>query len=361
MGLPAGFSAATPSFSPDGTHVAFNQYGVDKVSLAAMAFDNATKTFSGLTTLTKPPAGTTDLYPSFLPTNDAVIFEHEVATDGEFGVTRSSCGSSACPTSETRGELWWVDLATQTEAPLTTLNGLNGTTSYLPTTGTDHTNDTTLQYEPTVNPVPSGGYAWVVFTSRRQYGNVATQDPFLSDPRNYNASVGITTKKLWVAAIDLNAAPGTDPSHPAFYLPAQELHACNSRGYWVVNPCEGAGSSCLTGDQCCSGYCGPVDGGFACGTQPAGCAVIGNKCTMTSDCCGASTGISCIDGYCALPAPPPHDAGGCMPTTCEKLDINCGPAGDGCGGLLECGTCVAPLTCGGGGMAGVCGEMTGPP
>ncbi len=348
-GLPAGFSAATPSFSPDGTFVAFNQYGVDKVSLAAMAFANGTKTFSGLVKLTTPPAGTTDLFPAFLPTNDAVIYEHEVASDGEFGATRNG----------TRAELWWVDLATQTAAPLATLNGLIGGASYLPNYGTNHATDQTLQYEPTVNPVPSGGYAWVVFTSRRLYGNVATQDPFLSDPRDYNASIGITTKKLWVAAIDLNAPPGTDPSHPAFYLPAQELHACNSRGYWVVDPCEASGASCLTGDQCCSGYCGPAEGGYVCGTQPAGCAVLGNKCTVNSDCCGSTTGISCIDGFCAEPTET-HDAASCAPTSCAKLGFNCGPAGNGCGGLLECGTCVSPATCGGAGMAGVCGTPKGP-
>ncbi|MGZ5966680.1 MAG: hypothetical protein ACXWP4_03355, partial [Polyangiales bacterium] len=27
--------------------------------------------------------------------------------------------------------------------------------------------------------------------------------------------------------------------------------------------------------------------------------------------------------------------------------IECGPAGDGCGGTLMCGTCVAPAVCGG--------------
>jgi hypothetical protein len=164
-------------------------------------------------------------------------------------------------------------------------------------------NDTTLHYEPTVNPVPSGGYAWVVFTSRRLYGNVATQDPWLSDPRNYNPASAPNTKKLWVAAIDLNAQPGTDPSHPAFYLPAQELMAGNSRGYWVVDPCEQNGLSCLTGDQCCSGYCGPTEAGLVCGTPPAGCVSLSNKCTQNSDCCGSSSGIQCIDGYCATPTP----------------------------------------------------------
>jgi hypothetical protein len=149
----------------------------------------------------------------------------------------------------------------------------------------------------------SGGYAWVVFTSRRLYGNVATQDPFLSDPRDYDPTTSATTKKLWVAAIDLNAKPGTDPSHPAFYLPGQELLACNSRGYWVVDPCEQNGVTCLTGDQCCSGYCEDVDGGFVCGTPPPGCSSLSNKCMSTSDCCGAMQGIQCIDGFCAQPTP----------------------------------------------------------
>ncbi len=226
-----------------------------------------------------------------------MVFEHELS--GSFGATWGGA----------RAELWWVNLKTHTAAPLSTVNGVG----YLPVGPNSHglgapdgsslENDTTLQYEPTVNPVASGGYAWVVFTSRRMYGNVATQDPFLGDPRNYNADLSATTKKLWVAAIDLNAKPGTDPSHPAFYLPGQELLACNSRGYWVVDPCEKNGAPCLTGDQCCSGYCEAGDGGFVCGTQPKGCSAEGNKCKTTSDCCGTSSGVECIDGYCALAAP----------------------------------------------------------
>jgi hypothetical protein len=291
-GLPAGFGGATPSFSPDSTHVAFNSYSTDQISIGSLDFVQSSNTFSNLQTLHTPPSGT-DLFPAFLPTNDAVIFEHETVapTPVEFGATRDGA----------RGELWWVDLKTHTAAALATLNGA----AYLPTGPNNHMDDGTLDYEPTVNPVVSGGYAWVVFTSRRLYGNVATQDPFLSDPRNYNASLSATTKKLWVAAIDLNATPGSDPSHPAFYLPAQELLACNSRGYWVVDPCEPNGDSCLTGDQCCSGSCEPADGGFVCGKPPAGCVALSNACKTTSDCCGSTSGIACIDGFCAQPNPPP--------------------------------------------------------
>jgi hypothetical protein len=46
---------------------------------------------------------------------------------------------------------------------------------------------------------------------------------------------------------------------------------------------------------------------------------------------------------------------GCTPTTCAALGINCGPAGDGCGGLLQCGSCPSGQICGGGGTPSVCG------
>ena len=49
-----------------------------------------------------------------------------------------------------------------------------------------------------------------------------------------------------------------------------------------------------------------------------------------------------------------------MPTTCAILGLNCGPAGDGCGGVLQCGTtCPSGEICGGGGTGGVCGPTTG--
>jgi len=164
---------------------------------------------------------------------------------------------------------------------------------------TDHTNDDILNYEPTVSPVPSGGYAWVVFTSRRLYGNIATVKPYWSDPRYVNLTATPTTKKLWVAAVNLGGTPGTDTSHPAFYLPAQELLAGNSRGYWVVDPCEQNGSTCATGDQCCGGYCENM----VCSAQPPACSTLNDKCSADTDCCGVAQGPQCINGRCAQPAP----------------------------------------------------------
>jgi hypothetical protein len=302
-GLPAGLGAACPAFSPDGKHVAFNFHagaGSDQKSLAWLDYAQPTNAFSGMATIYTPTTGTS-VWPSFFPTNDAVLFELETVNNGrDFAGTRSTCDSSAaCSNSGTQGELWWVDQKTKTPTRLDQANGMG----YAPT-GTDHMTDWELNYEPTVNPVASGGYAWVVFTSRRLYGNVATINPYWSDPRFHDISKTPTTKKLWVAAIDLNPKPGTDPSHPAFYLPGQELLAGNSRGYWVVNPCLPNGSTCATGDECCGGYCRAGDGGgLVCSPAGPGCSNPYEKCMKTSDCCGAASGVQCIDDICSAPTP----------------------------------------------------------
>jgi hypothetical protein len=221
-----------------------------------------------------------------------------------------------------KSQIHWT--GTQDASAVTPLNALNGldaqNTSYLPRLATatsmtcsadgkqvgaldaDHADDANLNYEPTVNPVPSGGYAWIVFTSRRMYGSVASIPPFCSDPRGVNLIENVTTKKLWVAAIDLGAKPGTDASHPAFYLPSQELLAGNSRGFWVLDPCRSDGQSCESGDQCCNGYCttSSESGELSCGNRPpdAQCVASGDKCSDTADCCNPDD--VCSGGYCSL-------------------------------------------------------------
>lgn len=311
-GWPTGFRAAFPSFSPDGKNLAFTMFagvtGADEKTIGAMTFDKATNTFGPVRELFRHPGSLTSVYPSFLPTNDAVIFHVETRYNGrDYGGTRSDEDTSTPPNADrgTRAELWWVNIpapgGTPTAKRLDKLNGVG----YLPTGPNGHDDDATLNYEPTVNPVPSGGYAWVVFTSRRLYGNVATINPFHSDPRYHDLTVEPTPKKLWVAAIDLNAPPGTDPSHPAFYLPAQELLAGNARGYWVVDPCKADGNDCETGDECCGGFCRPDQGGkLVCSNVVPTCAQEFEKCTTAADCCDSAV-LQCINGRCAQPNPGP--------------------------------------------------------
>jgi len=310
-------SLGTPAFSPDGKLVTFNPMagpGVQnpKQKLVVMSFDVATMTFSNPTEVvdfTGQPAEVRPGWAAFFPDGKSVVFHHQSAAgiDGNtLGDLRTRKGAKA--------RLAWASASGG--QPVTPLDQLNGV-GYLPkldqpiamscigdsfqvgNIDADHADDVNLNYEPTVNPIASGGYAWVVFTSRRMYGSVATIPPFCSDPRGVDLVQNITPKKLWVAAIDLNAQPGVDASHPAFYLPGQELLAGNSRGFWVLDPCRPTGESCQSGDQCCDGYCQPVGpgGALVCSNTPpnTNCSQPQEKCSTAADCCDGQ----CINGFCA--------------------------------------------------------------
>jgi hypothetical protein len=256
-------------------------------------------------------------WPAWTPDSQGIAFHNSVRAATEVS-------SNLATWHQAEAQLWYTNVppasgvypdggAAPAPAPvrMDALNGLNpgGATQYLPlpadatnpneTANANHSDDTMYNYEPTINPIASGGYYWVVFTSRRMYGNIATADAYTT---NQAAPI---PKKLWVAAIDINPTPGTDPSHPAFYLPGQELNAPNMRGFWVVDPCRANGSSCETGDECCNGFCrAPDDGGagLVCGDKPPGCAQELEKCTTTADCCGAGS-LTCINGTCSKPGP----------------------------------------------------------
>jgi hypothetical protein len=153
--------------------------------------------------------------------------------------------------------------------------------------------DQHLNYEPSAAPVASGGYFWVVFHTRRTYGNILTGDR-------------TTEKQLWVAAIDQNPQPGKDPSHPAFWLPAQDTTTLNLRGFWALDPCKGDGQSCGSGTECCGGYCasGGDGGAMVCQSAQSACSQNGDRCNTSSDCCNAASGVTCINHVCS--EAPPH-------------------------------------------------------
>ena len=112
--------------------------------------------------------------------------------------------------------------------------------------------------------------------------------------------------------------------------------------------------------QTCGGggpnQCGYPDGGsctpLTCPQQNINCGPAGDGCGNLLQCGTCTPPQTCggggTPGQCGTP-------GSCTPTTCPAQNISCGPAGDGCGGLLQCGTCTPPQTCGGGGTPGQCG------
>ncbi|AKU97324.1 hypothetical protein AKJ09_03988 [Labilithrix luteola] len=311
----------TPAFSPDGKAVVFNPMASSTLAkptqkLVVMDYDATTHAFSGQRVVFDASALDAKVrpgWPAFLPDAKSIVFQRQSdpGLDGNgLGDLRTRKGAYA--------QIYWTSSAdANSVTPLDNLNGkgylpklpaktimsCTGDTLPVGDYNADHALDVDQNYEPTVNPVATGGYAWVVFTSRRMYGNEATIPPFCSDPRGVDLVQNITTKKLWVAAIDLNAPPGTDASHPAFYLPAQELLAGNARGFWVLDPCRSDGESCSSGDQCCNGSCGAGEAGLVCGASPpnATCAGHTDKCTDTLPCCDSRD--RCIGGFCTTPGP----------------------------------------------------------
>jgi hypothetical protein len=307
--------AVTPSFSPDGKLLAFSDRdATDGHTLGLLTFNGQVSppVFGGYSVFATNPSKVLG-WPSFFPDGKAALF-HE----GDSFDTGGYAAANQPSLIPHYSDLKWVDVATKTARSLDALNGwepngAGGIKTYLPY---GEAQDGHLNYEPTVLPAPVGGYYWVVFTSRRSFGNTiydgpnslsATGDKAFDNPDNSGKGY---RKKLWVAAIDINAAPGTDPSHPAFYLEGQEGPAGNMRGFWALDPCKGNGIDCDTGDECCGGFCRQVsfaDGGTGkqCVPPPTTCSNDSEKCTTDADCCNVAFGTKCINGFCANATPPP--------------------------------------------------------
>jgi hypothetical protein len=335
-----------PQFSPNGDRVVFNHSkpdgkgGTDRRELAVMDYDYATNTFSNLqvvvshlgpepslpyqpTTSGSGPVltglnGCTDsnpaslgvgalnpgsctgpcypAYPFFTPDGQGVVFS--LTSEPDFA------GSFPGRDQPALSELWYVDLKTKKTVALT---NANNEFSGMPVED---------QFYPTVMPVAVGGYFWIFWTSKRPWGNRNLGNPFAAPPipglvlpGGLGGSDAIK-KRLWVSAIDIAPAPGTDPSHPGFYLVGQS-DTGNLRAFAALNPCQADGATCEAGLDCCGGYCvngmcskTPPPPPATEGPPPPACSHENDRCKADGDCCGPAAGTSqlrCYGGYCNTP------------------------------------------------------------
>lgn len=252
-----------PAWSPDGKKVA----GICNLSSSAWIFDAtngdlavadvAADGFSVNNVTTIVPKGGGQgrpAYPSFSPGSEWIAFG------------RPTQGSR----SSGNGDLWLV-------AP--DGSGLK----QLATASNDN-----QSFNPVFAPLRAGGYFWLVFISRRSYGNTL---------------VNANRQQLWITAIDDPPSAG-DPSHPPFYMRGQENCGKSENAYYALDPCSEIGAGCLSGVDCCTGQCVKNDmGEYVCGDppEPGGCSQDGNKCTTNADCC--NTTAKCVDGFCQPPIP----------------------------------------------------------
>ncbi len=75
---------------------------------------------------------------------------------------------------------------------------------------------------PNFSPFDAGGYFWLVFYSLRDYGNAQA------------GTKGTGRRQLWITAIDkTKLAAGEDASSVAYWLPGQDVTSMNMSAYWA--------------------------------------------------------------------------------------------------------------------------------
>ncbi|MCC6644166.1 MAG: hypothetical protein IT374_01165 [Polyangiaceae bacterium] len=256
-----------PAFAPDGSKLVYVDHATK--ALVSLGYSDATgkPVASGKVSLV--PGGASPIaFPVVSPDAKWAVY-HRGPLDTRDGPADLVAASALAPGAE---------------VPLDATNGKT-----YPFAAGDR--DRHLNYEPAFLPVASGGYFWLVFTSRRTLGN---------DPNLTGASGQV--KQLWVAAFDQHPQPGKDPSHPAFWLSGQDAKTLNMRAYWALDPCKADGQTCSVGSECCGGSCLSGDGGMVCGKPPGqSCSPSGGACKSAADCCGK--GFTCINSHCAEPDP----------------------------------------------------------
>ena len=263
---------AHPAWSGDALKVAFavrtdgNGLDFNNATLWTSDVDLASATFSNTHMIVDHDAARTAVtFPTFSPDSKWIAFE------------RSTQARS-------RGAQSDISLTTADGATQIALDQTNGA-------GLLTGPEASSTYEPTFMPIAAGGYFWLIVVSERSYGNTLT-----------DLAPASRRKQLWVTAIDATPKAGQDPSHPAFWLPGQDIGNNNMRGEWALSPCKKLGDTCTAGYDCCDGFCHDDGmGKLTCTNSGGGCSQIGEACKTAADCCDAAA--ACIGGFCANSLP----------------------------------------------------------
>jgi hypothetical protein len=146
--------------------------------------------------------------------------------------------------------------------------------------------DGIANFQPNFSPFKEGGYYWLTFLSRRDYGNTE------------HGTKGSERQQIWVTAISTSVKPGEDPSEVGYWLPGQLTESKNISAFWAPRACRDDGEECSVSSECCGGDCRENgEGALVCSPPPADrCRRLSETCSTTEDCCdGVCSNNVCID------------------------------------------------------------------
>jgi hypothetical protein len=209
-----------PDWSPLGDRIAYVSVGVKNT--LQMMYNGEIRTvaksggvWQAPSTLVARAPGKNRYYPAFAPDGTMLVFNESTCNSGNTG---GECNGDTDPTAK----LYAVNAISG--GTLTALDRANS-----PGVADGSTTALTNSF-PKWNPfvfkstTTGGRLAWVTFSSTRKYG-------LRSPPGNGTL--------LWMAAVDLDAPAGSDPSFVAFALPFQDITTSNHIAQWtteVVGP-----------------------------------------------------------------------------------------------------------------------------